>query len=75
LDALGQREITSLLVEGGRTVHESFIREALVNQFEVYLAPKLIADLSQKQAVCIDSFESLGSDYLILATPDQKEPL
>jgi diaminohydroxyphosphoribosylaminopyrimidine deaminase/5-amino-6-(5-phosphoribosylamino)uracil reductase len=49
LDRLGQREITSLLVEGGMTTHEYFFRENLVNQFHVYVAPIIVGSLPNKK--------------------------
>lgn len=42
LDLLGEREIASLFVEGGATVNDSFLRSGFINQFILYLAPKLI---------------------------------
>jgi diaminohydroxyphosphoribosylaminopyrimidine deaminase/5-amino-6-(5-phosphoribosylamino)uracil reductase len=42
LDALGRREIQSLLVEGGATVAGAFIEAGLVNKVSVFIAPKLI---------------------------------
>jgi diaminohydroxyphosphoribosylaminopyrimidine deaminase / 5-amino-6-(5-phosphoribosylamino)uracil reductase len=39
---LGQREINELHVEAGNKLNGSFIREGLVDEFLVYLAPKLL---------------------------------
>ena len=40
---LGKRNITSLLVEGGKQIHDSFFKENLVNKIHVYLAPLSLA--------------------------------
>jgi diaminohydroxyphosphoribosylaminopyrimidine deaminase/5-amino-6-(5-phosphoribosylamino)uracil reductase len=42
LDELGKRGILSVLVEGGSTVHGSFISQGLVDKVYAYLAPRLI---------------------------------
>lgn len=42
LAALGQRQITSLLVEGGGTVLGSFFSEGLVNKVWAFIAPLII---------------------------------
>jgi diaminohydroxyphosphoribosylaminopyrimidine deaminase/5-amino-6-(5-phosphoribosylamino)uracil reductase len=39
---LGQREINELHVEAGQKLNGSLIREGLVDEFLVYLAPKLV---------------------------------
>jgi diaminohydroxyphosphoribosylaminopyrimidine deaminase / 5-amino-6-(5-phosphoribosylamino)uracil reductase len=42
LDELGKRGILSVLVEGGSTVHGSFISQGLVDKVYAYVAPRLI---------------------------------
>lgn len=42
LRALGKRGVTSLLVEGGGELNASFLREGLVNQVYLYVAPILM---------------------------------
>lgn len=67
LDELGRRQITSLLVEGGMAVHESFIRENLVNQFHVYLSPVVIGGLKNKRVLNQPLVTTLNNDLFILA--------
>ena len=43
LDALGRRGIEQLLVEGGPTVLESFLRQGLVDEVRIYVAPAELA--------------------------------
>lgn len=39
---LGRRDINQLHIEAGQRLNGSFIREGLVDEFVIYLAPKLI---------------------------------
>lgn len=39
LDELGRRKWTYLLVEGGRAVHESFLRERLADEVQAFVSP------------------------------------
>lgn len=67
LDELGKREITSLLVEGGNKVHESFFKENLVNKIQVYLAPTIISSLEKKYFVKNLNFSQLENDFCFTA--------
>jgi diaminohydroxyphosphoribosylaminopyrimidine deaminase/5-amino-6-(5-phosphoribosylamino)uracil reductase len=76
---LAAREINELHVESGHNLNGSLIREGLVDEFLVYLAPKLIgqgcdmanfgplSDLSQAVPLAFKSTEMLGPDLRILA--------
>lgn len=68
LDELGKRNITSLLVEGGMTVHNSFFREALVNNIYVYLSPTFIGSLDQKRKLTIMNTFQLGKDFHFISS-------
>jgi len=65
LTHLGNREITSLLVEGGAHVHQSFFQENLVNKIQVYLAPTIIGNLEKKLALGSMDINFLGKDIFI----------
>jgi diaminohydroxyphosphoribosylaminopyrimidine deaminase/5-amino-6-(5-phosphoribosylamino)uracil reductase len=67
LDELGKREVTSLLVEGGMTVHESFFKENLVDKVHIYLAPVFIGTLPKKIRLENIDIETLGNDYFFSA--------
>ncbi|MBV9575146.1 MAG: bifunctional diaminohydroxyphosphoribosylaminopyrimidine deaminase/5-amino-6-(5-phosphoribosylamino)uracil reductase RibD, partial [Gammaproteobacteria bacterium] len=67
LDELGKREITSLLVEGGMNVHQQFIQDNLVNQFQIYIAPVMITSLSQKQFLNTIQQQMIGTDLYLTA--------
>jgi diaminohydroxyphosphoribosylaminopyrimidine deaminase/5-amino-6-(5-phosphoribosylamino)uracil reductase len=67
LDELGKREITSLLVEGGMTVHHHFFKENLINKVQVYLAPLIIGSLEKKERVVNMQFEQIDHDFYFTA--------
>jgi diaminohydroxyphosphoribosylaminopyrimidine deaminase/5-amino-6-(5-phosphoribosylamino)uracil reductase len=67
LKELAHREITSLLVEGGMTVHESFFNEKLVNKIQVYMTPVFIGSLEKKQALQFLDFFQVGQDFHFIA--------
>ncbi|WP_293640779.1 bifunctional diaminohydroxyphosphoribosylaminopyrimidine deaminase/5-amino-6-(5-phosphoribosylamino)uracil reductase RibD [Polaromonas sp.] len=76
---LAQREVNELHVEAGQKLSGSFIRECLVDEFVVYLAPKLIGqgrgmadfgpldDLANAVPLEFKSTEILGPDLRIVA--------
>ena len=41
IEILGEQKIDSILLEGGGTLNESMLRENLVNEVHVFLAPKI----------------------------------
>lgn len=63
LIALGKREITSVLVEGGRTLQESFFQAGAVNKIHVYLANVIIGSLPKKHLVTDLQANRLGDNY------------
>lgn len=76
---LAAREVNELHVEAGEKLNGSFIREGLVDEFLVYLAPKLLGrgrdlasfgpltSLAQAVALQFKSTELVGPDLRILA--------
>lgn len=79
LKDLGQREINELHVEAGFKLNGSLVREGLVDEFVVYLAPKLLGqgagmfnigpltELAQGVALDFQSTEMVGPDLRIVA--------
>ena len=51
LDALGELEMDSLLLEGGGTLNWSFLEQGLVQRVYAYLAPKLLGGATAKSPV------------------------
>lgn len=82
---LAQRQINELHVEAGEKLNGSLIRENLVDEFVVYLAPKLIgqgrgmasfgplSDLSQATPLNFMSCDPLGPDLRVVARVSQRE--
>lgn len=76
---LAAREVNELHVEAGTQLNGSLLREQLVDELLVYMAPKLIgqgmgmarlgplADLSQAQALEYRTVDRIGTDLRILA--------
>jgi diaminohydroxyphosphoribosylaminopyrimidine deaminase / 5-amino-6-(5-phosphoribosylamino)uracil reductase len=67
LHQLGAREITSILVEGGMRVLQSFFTAAMVNQVQVYFAPHIIASLKSKQPLSNVTLQQIHTDYFFQA--------
>lgn len=67
LSELGKKEITSLLVEGGMTVHTNFFNDNLVNKIEVHLAPVIIGALEKKKTLAQITVAHIDSDLHIIA--------
>ena len=76
---LGQREINELHVEAGHKLNGSLVREGLVDEFLLYLAPKLLGqgadmasfgplqNLAQALPLSFQSTALLGPDLRVLA--------
>lgn len=55
----GEERIDSLLVEGGGTVNEAFIRAGLVNEVYAFVAPKLVGGALAKTPIEGEGIENL----------------
>ncbi len=60
LRSLARREITSVLVEGGGTLHWSMFRENLVDKVHAFITPKIIGGKNAVTAVDGEGFEKLS---------------
>ncbi|MES1163348.1 MAG: dihydrofolate reductase family protein, partial [Rhizobacter sp.] len=79
---LAARGINELHVEAGHKLNGSFVREGLVDEFLIYMAPKLLGvgrelaafgpleQLSDSLALHFESIRSFGADLRILARPE-----
>ncbi len=86
LAAIGVQGIQSLYVEGGSTVHGSFVKEKLFQECHWYIAPKLLTgndaipvvggvapeNMSEATDLEIISLEQIGSDIKVIARPKQE---
>ena len=78
---LAARGVNELHVEAGHKLNGSFVRERLVDEFLVYVAPKLLGigrelaafgpleTLGDALELCFESVTPIGSDLRILARP------
>ncbi|WP_421378913.1 bifunctional diaminohydroxyphosphoribosylaminopyrimidine deaminase/5-amino-6-(5-phosphoribosylamino)uracil reductase RibD [Bacillus salacetis] len=87
LQRLGERNITSLFVEGGSAVHFSFLKEKAFQEVIMYMAPKLVGGLNafssfggqgfpsieEGEELEFISIEKIGKDIKIVAKPLREE--
>lgn len=85
LALLGEQGIQSLYVEGGSTVHHSFLASRLFQECHWYIAPKLIGgndaipviggtspeNMSDALDLTIESLTQLGPDIKVVARPKE----
>ncbi|UOR14032.1 bifunctional diaminohydroxyphosphoribosylaminopyrimidine deaminase/5-amino-6-(5-phosphoribosylamino)uracil reductase RibD [Halobacillus amylolyticus] len=73
LNFLGERKLTSLLIEGGGTIADAFVRAGKVNETITYIAPKLIGGKQALTPVAgkgisslreVDAFQFLSTEQL-----------
>ncbi len=76
MQKLYEKNISSVLVEGGHEVFSSFLNAGLVDNMEIFIAPTLLgknsltmADLDEKLSLSFNSVRQLGQDLWINATP------
>ena len=68
LKDLARKGVGTLLVEGGPTVHASFLRARLVDEARVFLSPKLLSGADDPNAaprLKTPRWSSVGDDWLI----------
>jgi diaminohydroxyphosphoribosylaminopyrimidine deaminase / 5-amino-6-(5-phosphoribosylamino)uracil reductase len=87
LQRLGERNITSLFVEGGSAVHFSFLKEKAYQELIMYMAPKLVGgsqafssfggegfpSIADGEELEFTSIEQIGKDIKLIAKPLRKE--
>lgn len=62
---LGERGITSVLVEGGSSLNASALQAGIVDKVAIFVAPKMIGGRNSLTPVGGDFFRSLGNPYRI----------
>lgn len=68
LRELGRREITSLFLEGGRTLASSFVSADLVDESRTFIAPMLLGDATSPPRIALaPPKKDVGDDVLITA--------
>jgi diaminohydroxyphosphoribosylaminopyrimidine deaminase/5-amino-6-(5-phosphoribosylamino)uracil reductase len=83
LDRLRELGAQRVFVEGGPTLAASFLRQGLVDELLVYIAPTLLGDgrpavadlgvttISQQRRLDITGVDRLGDDILVTLTPQE----
>lgn len=79
LQKLHEKEILSLLVEGGHEIFSAFLNEKLVDELHIFIAPTILGEEALPFAkinkenggisLSVSSVQKLGQDTLIIATP------
>jgi diaminohydroxyphosphoribosylaminopyrimidine deaminase / 5-amino-6-(5-phosphoribosylamino)uracil reductase len=81
LSELYEKGVNHILVEGGPTLASRFVQMDLVDEFVIYLAPKLLGgdklamgsldvpSIDQAKGLTFTEVSKLGEDVLIVATP------
>jgi diaminohydroxyphosphoribosylaminopyrimidine deaminase/5-amino-6-(5-phosphoribosylamino)uracil reductase len=81
LSELYEKGVKHILVEGGPTLASRFVQMDLVDEFVIYLAPKLLGgdklaigsldvpSIDQAKGLRFTEVSKLGEDILIVATP------
>jgi diaminohydroxyphosphoribosylaminopyrimidine deaminase/5-amino-6-(5-phosphoribosylamino)uracil reductase len=86
LEWLGEEQITSLFVEGGNTVHSSFMKESAFQEIIMYMAPVVLCDnagrpsfggppkelIKEGVPLQFQSVETIGPDIKITAVPKER---
>ncbi len=72
LDLLGDKQILSLFVEGGQTVHASFLQTKYFNEIVTYISPKLIGGSNAPTLFGGNGFSTL-QDALSLEIQEMKQ--
>jgi len=73
LESLAKEGITSILIEGGQKILESFLSADVIDQIFIYTAPDILNDAHLKNPIqlsdewMISEEEKLGDDTLIIA--------
>lgn len=77
LHELYEKEISSVLVEGGQQVFESFLAAKMVDELQLFLAPKFLgknavsfAELEKPLTLTHVHTKTLGKDLLLQAIPE-----
>ncbi|MBB5323489.1 diaminohydroxyphosphoribosylaminopyrimidine deaminase/5-amino-6-(5-phosphoribosylamino)uracil reductase [Anoxybacillus tepidamans] len=86
LHMLAEQKVTSVFVEGGSRVHDSFVQAGAVQEIVAYFAPKIIggndartpvggvgfAKMADVLELTIKRIETIGSDIKVVAIPKIK---
>lgn len=86
MEILAEEKIQSLYVEGGSSVHQTFLKNKLVDACHWYIAPKILGGedaisviggespewMNDAQELSFKKIEQIGPDLKIIATPKEE---
>ncbi|MFC5587938.1 bifunctional diaminohydroxyphosphoribosylaminopyrimidine deaminase/5-amino-6-(5-phosphoribosylamino)uracil reductase RibD [Sporosarcina soli] len=86
---LGENQVSSVLIEGGGTIHAAFLENQLVDKVEIYIAPKLVGGTQaptflegagvnlMQNAVDLENLQitQIGKDFKFTGYPKYKREL
>lgn len=72
LTYLGQRGITSILVEGGMNIHHQFARLDLIDEIISFVAPCVIGEQPFKKRYQLSSGHRLGDNMMLMANKGEQ---
>lgn len=67
LTALAEKNITSVLVEGGMSTHALFMQENAVNKIRVTVSPTIIGCADNKKNARVTDFSKIGDDFCFVS--------
>ena len=67
MQALGGMQLDSVLLEGGAELHEAALRAGIVQQVQVYIAPKIFGGRDAKTAVGGTGVREVSEAYRLSA--------
>ena len=72
MEYLGENKIASVYIEGGGTIHESAVREGIVNKVSAYIGPKIFGGKDAKTPVEGDGFGKVSESMNLKLTDMHK---
>lgn len=67
MHVLGEMHLDSVLIEGGAELHEAALRAGIVQQVQIYIAPKIFGGRDAKTAVAGTGIDEISEAYQLSA--------
>jgi diaminohydroxyphosphoribosylaminopyrimidine deaminase/5-amino-6-(5-phosphoribosylamino)uracil reductase len=67
MHVLGEMHLDSVLIEGGAELHEAALRSGIVQQVQIYIAPKIFGGREAKTAVAGTGIDEISEAYQLSA--------
>ena len=67
MHVLGEMHLDSVLIEGGAELHEAALRAGIVQQVQIYIAPKIFGGKEAKNAVSGIGVDDISEAYQLSA--------